>query len=66
MRTGSIVTTEEGTLDAAFATNKPPAPNVTATEAPIAAHRDRHNRRRFPLGMVSVRIAPPICVETPH
>jgi hypothetical protein len=46
MRTGSIVTTDDGALDAAFAKNKPPPPNVTAMAAPIAAHRDRHNRGR--------------------
>jgi hypothetical protein len=46
MRAGSIVTTDDGALDAALATNKPPPPKVTATAAPIAAQRERHNARR--------------------
>jgi hypothetical protein len=40
MRTGSIVTTDDGTLDAAFAANKPPAPNVTATAALLSSADD--------------------------
>jgi len=31
MHTGSIVTTDDGVLDAAFATYSPPPPNVTAS-----------------------------------
>jgi hypothetical protein len=34
--------------DAAFAMKNPPPPNVTATAAPIAAHRDLHNDPRLP------------------
>ena len=48
-RTGSIVATTDGALDAAFTATKPPPPNVTATAAPIAAHRDRHRPRRLSL-----------------
>ena len=43
MRTGSMVTTDDGALDAALATKMPPPPSVTATAAPIAAHRDLHS-----------------------
>ena len=43
IRTGSMVTTDDGALDAAFATKIPPPPSVTATAAPIAAQRDLHN-----------------------
>ena len=38
-RTGSVDTAVESTLPAAFTAARPPAPNVTATAAPIAAHR---------------------------
>src|SRR6478736_3306376 len=49
-RTGSIVTTEDGALGpAAPAMNTPPPPSVTATAAPMAAHRLRRTllRRSF-------------------
>jgi len=49
IRSGVTVTTDDAGLDAAFATNNPPPPNVTATAAPIAAHRDLHNPRRDPV-----------------
>jgi len=42
-RTGSVNTAVESTPPAAFTAARPPAPNVTATAAPIAAHRERHN-----------------------
>lgn len=41
-RVGVIGTNTDGS-DAARTEIKPPAPNVTAIAAPIAAHRDRHN-----------------------
>jgi hypothetical protein len=39
-RTGSTRTNEDAGLDAAFATIRPPPPNVMAMAAPIAAQRD--------------------------
>jgi len=41
MRSGEIVTIDDAGLGAAFATRRPPPPNVTATAAPIAAHLER-------------------------
>jgi hypothetical protein len=38
-----VIGTNTDGSDAARTEYKPPAPNVTATAAPIAAHRDRHN-----------------------
>jgi hypothetical protein len=46
MRIGSIVTTDDGGPSAALTVMSPPAPSVTATAAPIAAHLERHNRGR--------------------
>ena len=41
IRSGSIVITDDGTLDAALAMNMPPPPSDTAIAAPIAAQRLR-------------------------
>jgi hypothetical protein len=38
-----VIGTNTDGSDAARTEYKPPAPSVTATAAPIAAHRDRHN-----------------------
>jgi hypothetical protein len=46
MRSGVTVTSDDAGPDVAFTATNPPPPNVTATAAPIAAHRDRHNPRR--------------------
>ena len=59
MRTGSIVTTDDGTDDAACTANIPPPPNVTATAAPIAAHLERHNERRESFTTVAAPITSP-------
>lgn len=56
MRIGSIVTTDDAELDAAFATSKPPPPKLTATTAPIADYRDRHNERRESFTIVAAPI----------
>jgi hypothetical protein len=42
IRTGSTVTTADGSLEAALAKKAPPPPSATATAAPTAAHRDLH------------------------
>jgi len=58
-RSGVTVTTDDAGPDAAFTATRPPPPNVTATAAPIAAHRDRHNPRRESLPVVRAATAPP-------
>ena len=42
IRVGVIDTNDDGSDETASTATKPPAPNVTATAAPTAAHRDRH------------------------
>jgi hypothetical protein len=45
-RHGTTGTYDDAVPDDAFAMKIPPPPNVTATAAPIAAHRDLHKPRR--------------------
>ena len=63
IRTGSIVTTDDGTLDAAFTKTIPPPPSVTATAAPIAAHRDLHSRRCVPTPKFVSISCPILCMR---